>query len=128
MLNQCLFKNIEIASHKMSNFLWICYNVNNQLLCLRMPCIYSKHSLCLRILRMVDTGLILKWRKKYLPRKNVCDPKLSSINHNKTTFENTLGCFIAPLMGLTFSIVVFILELITVLQKYLNFQNLHYKL
>ena len=49
MLNQCLFKNIEIASHKMSNFLWICYNVNNQLLCLRMPCIYSKHSLCLRI-------------------------------------------------------------------------------
>ena len=61
---------------------------------------------------MVDTGLILKWRKKHLPRENVCDPKLSSINHSKITFENTLGGFIALLMGLTFSIVVFILEFI----------------
>ena len=73
----------------------------------------SIYYLCFRILRMVDSGLILKWVKNHLPRENLCDPKLSSINHSKTALESTFGGFIALLVGLSVAVVTFALEVIS---------------
>ena len=60
---------------------------------------------------MVESGLILKWYKDYMPKENKCDKSLSSIGHTQAKLETTKGAFVVLSVGLTVSTAAFLLEI-----------------
>ena len=60
---------------------------------------------------MVETGLILKWYKDYMPKQSKCDKSLSAIDHNQAKLETMKGPFAALSVGLKVAFFVFVLEI-----------------
>ena len=67
---------------------------------------------------MVETGLILKWYKDYMPKQSKCDKSLSAVDHNQAKLETMKGPFAALSVGLIVATFVFVLEIYAI-----NFKN-----
>ena len=60
---------------------------------------------------MVETGLMSKWYKDYMPKQSKCDKSLSAIDHNQAKLETMKGPFAALSVGLIVATFVFVLEI-----------------
>ena len=59
------------------------------------------------------------WMKKYVVVRNKCDTSLSSIQHNKTTVNASLGLYVVLLCGISLSFTSFLVEIVYYTKIYL---------
>jgi hypothetical protein len=71
-----------------------------------------------RMIQLWETGLLNKWRQMYLPRENPC---VTNVKQNspkvRFTMKNLGSAFVLLMIGLAGSLIVFILEILTLLKK-----------
>ena len=61
----------------------------------------------------MQSGLIKKWMKRHWPMEgNKCDKSRSKLGHTKPSLSDTFGAFFTLGVGITASILVFVLEVI----------------
>ena len=70
-----------------------------------------------RIMAIVKSGLIEKWRIKHWPRVNTCAGLGTRTSHHPMEVEHIIGAYFALSIGLVMSVLVFCLEM---LFKYVN--------
>ena len=60
---------------------------------------------------MVETGLILKWYKDYMPRQIKCNKSLSTVDRKQAKLDTMKGPFIVLISGLIVATFAFVLEI-----------------
>ena len=66
---------------------------------------------------MVESGLILKWYKDYMPKEHKCDKSLSSVRHKQAKLKTTKGAFVALFIGIMTATITVLLEICTAILK-----------
>ena len=70
-----------------------------------------------RITSMVESGLILKWYKDYMPKEHKCDKSLSSVRHKQAKLKTTKGAFVDLFIGIMTATITVLLEICTAILK-----------
>ena len=87
---------------------------------IRLKQLFSK-SIKLYLFRMIqlwETGLLNKWRQMYLPRENPCVANVKGNSPKvRLTMKNLGSAFVLLMIGLLGALIVFILEMMTLLKR-----------
>jgi hypothetical protein len=71
-----------------------------------------------RMIQLWETGFLNKWRQMYLPRENPC---VANVKQNspkvRLTMKNLGSAFVLLIIGLAVALIVFILEMLTLLKR-----------